>query len=152
MEALIFPLHSDWLYDHEIEEKTNNLDTDSNRQISFQEYSKKFSLDLSNDNDRLEMHRHYFNALDTNGDTVLVGDEITNLLAPNKTTTFTAQAKELLLKFDKETLKLLWRLKFMSFQSLFAVSRHPIRTLFAYLLKTHRSDMTLGKTEWCLNW
>ena len=101
MESLIFPADSEFLAEHAFEEEINNLDRDYNRQLSFEEFSAKFNLDLSDDSERIRLYRRHFDSFDSDKNGILELTEIDAFLRPSKRQLFTAQAKEILVHFDQ---------------------------------------------------
>ena len=101
MESFIFPLDSEYLADQALEDGINDLDEDMNRELTFQEYGKKYNLQQNDDPERVSSYKRHFASLDSNNSGVLEHEEILELIRPSKEKLFSAQAKEILVHFDQ---------------------------------------------------
>lgn len=96
MEAFIFPEHSEWTLEFAKMTKLDRLDSDQDGNITFEEFAKRYNINLLEDTERVNAYQIHFDSYDTNDDGILDLSELDFYFSPNLTNYFHHQARQMI--------------------------------------------------------
>merc|ERR1711893_402602 len=96
MQAFVFPEHFEWTQEFAKMTKLDRLDTDEDGKINFEEFSKRYNIDLLEDTKRVNAYQIHFDSYDTNDDGILDKEELDFYFSPNLSTYFYHQARQMI--------------------------------------------------------